>query len=344
MKKLYSLFTFILCAFLAAGCSEEEEVKVEKLKILSSDVQFDCWGGSGAIKVDASGQAFTATSSQEWCSVAVSDGEITLTVPQYKGLPARTSLIVITSGNESTRVAVTQMGNIAEPDIFDHQFPLEGGEVTFSVKTLDEITVECDADWLTYSIDGANITFTAPAIPGGNLREYQPSIKCGVNEYRPVLSQTNMLGAYRMLYNMDGNTVEASCVIEATDKPNVFKVIPTGALFNDPFLVHFRDNMLVIKCAQRFATAYFVNGTEIVVWLTAYNNQGYFIRNETVEYVAPLNVTDGKFTWVFQDNETWESGGVIYPVGGLFYAGYNKANEDERLYGWILTDLVLQGI
>lgn len=89
-----------------------------------------------------------------------------------------------------------------------------------------------------------------------------------------------------MLYNMDGNTVEASCVIEATDKPNVFKVIPTGALFNDPFLVHFRDNMLVIKCAQRFATAYFVNGIEIVVWLTAYNNQGYFIRNETVEYVA----------------------------------------------------------
>lgn len=334
MKKLYTLCTFILCAFWAAGCSDDDnEPLVETLKVISSEVEYTCWGGSGVIEVEAL-QPVQATSSQSWCAVSVDGDHIRLTVEENKDLPARTSLIVVKSGGEQARIAITQLGAIVDTDMADHEFPLGGGSVTYHVKSINDIRVESEPAWVTHTLDGESLTFTGTKCPDGSIREGQAVVKCGVSKYTITFSQVNMLGKYRMLYN-DGNgkPVEASCVLSETEESGILKLSPAGSIFDVPFKVSYADGVMSISCNQ-FIGNY--NNNTLAVWLTAYCTKGYYNKNDQVTYIAPIKVVDEKINWTFRDSQTWKD----FSVDGLFYAGFSP--EGKLTGAWSLTDLVLQ--
>lgn len=63
MKKLYGIFSILLCFFLA-GCDDDSNEGGPALSIVKSDINFTAAGGNGTIEMAAEG-TITATSDKD---------------------------------------------------------------------------------------------------------------------------------------------------------------------------------------------------------------------------------------------------------------------------------------
>ena len=78
IKKIYTLL-LMACCIGFVGCSDDDETVQATLKVVKSDVSYDCFGGEGTIEVN-SADPVTATSSVNWCQATASGNVIQLKV------------------------------------------------------------------------------------------------------------------------------------------------------------------------------------------------------------------------------------------------------------------------
>lgn len=153
MKKFLNIFAILVIATAFMACSDNENTYVDNsLKVVSSNVAFDCKGGNGYVEVDqAVVEAITAA---DWVSTKVEGNKVTFTVsPNKASRESRNAKLVIKSAQSSVIVAVSQYGYIFNAGNIN-EISLEGQATTYllTVKSSDVPTiVECP-EWVTATV------------------------------------------------------------------------------------------------------------------------------------------------------------------------------------------------
>lgn len=317
MKKLYYIITLILCLFWT-GCSDDDNNADETLlKVVSSEVSFDCAGGTGSIDV-ASSMAISATSTEEWCQVAVDANKINVTVSPNLLISSRTAMVTISAGSEMTQVPVYQLGDIFDTNLTSTDFTAKGGEVTFYVKSNWKVEFEgVDETWLScnYSAADQQVTITvAPLAEGGKFRSNTIKVKSGTHEVSVTFTQINIVGKYACYINA-GKDGYGTCLIEETEKDFLYKVTPSGSAYDAPYYAKYRDGQLAIYFGQYLGP--YKDETYPYLYLCAYDKTGHLTWGNSIEYVAPINTVniEGLMMLVFGDNGSWSG----QKVDGFYY-------------------------
>ena len=101
MKKLLNIFILTLC-MLIAGCDNDDS-SVSVLKVIQSDVTFKAAGGTGSIRIEATGDV-TAVADADWCTIKETSHEmVTFDVKENYDFPGRSAQIIIRNEAESNR-------------------------------------------------------------------------------------------------------------------------------------------------------------------------------------------------------------------------------------------------
>lgn len=338
MKKYVSiLLAFLLWAGFA-GCSDDENAPDARLlKVTESEVTFDFEGGTGYIRF-VSELPVQASSTGDWCHVSVGGKEVTVTVDMNNRAESRSAQVIIKAGAEETAVPVYQAGEkmlLQMPAT--SVLPYVGGDLTLQCNTLHPIEVTLDDDsWLTCRVgDDGLLTFTAQPLLYVGERVCNVTVSAGVHQQSFALSQAYWKvkeGAYNCFANGEPY---GTCLIEEIEE-NVYKIDPSGSIFDAPYIATLRGKEFVINFGQVIGYFEYSKGSNVV--LCAYNKAGYLNPGSKLEYVAVLGVNnaDGKSVLEFKDTGTWSG----YTVDGLYYGLYdNSWNFSGAGFG-AATDLV----
>lgn len=326
MKNIYAIMTLMLC-ILFVGCSDDDgNAGVQSLRVVSSDVSFDCKGGTGSIRVESS-SAISASSSEEWCQLSVKENVVDMTISPNLLIGSRSAMVVIRAGEEETRVPVYQLGDIFDTDLKSTDFTANGGELTFRVKSNWDVSFEdVDETWITctYSAEDEQVTVKAlPLAEGGKYRMNTVKVKSGTHEFPVTFTQVNVAGKYACYMN-GGSGAYGTCLIEETETDFLYKITPTGSAYDAPYYAKCRNGQFVIYFGQYLGT--YNNKDFPCVYLCGYDKTGRLIWGNAQEYVAPLNGvnSEGKMTLVFEDNGSWSG----YNVDGFYYGLFSDLLEN----------------
>lgn len=326
MEKVYIIMTWMLCILFAACSDNDNNAGVPSLKVVSSDVSFDCKGGTGSIRMEAS-STITAESTEEWCQVAVADQAVNITVPVNKLIGSRSAMVLIRAGKEETRVPVYQMGDIFDTDLKNTDVTADGGEMEFHVKSIWDVEFEgVDDTWITYTYSAKDERMTIKAAPlteGGKYRADTIRVKADTHEISVIFRQANMAGKYSC-FSDGGSNAYGTCLIEKTDTAFLYKVTPTGSTYDAPYYAKCRGGEFVIYFGQYLGK--YNNNNYPRIYLCAHDNNPIdHSPLPSIEYVAPLDAvySDGQMLLTFKDNGTWRG----HKVDGFFYGAFSDFLE-----------------
>lgn len=329
MKQIYAILATLLFGVLFIGCSDDDnDGNVRLLKVIRSEVAFECPGGTGTIEVEAVHQV-TATTTESWCVASVSGNIITVTAEINSSGSSRSAMVLIKSGDETEKVPVYQLGDFLAESLKDTDFTENGGIVKFPVRSSWDVSVEDVADdWVTctYSKELGELTIeVAPMEQSVKFRKNTIKVKGGEKEKLVTVFQTNDMSGDYVCFVNGGNSNYGTCVLERdAEEPDVYKVTPTGSLVDEPYYAKTRNGKLVINFGQYLGT---VEDTAAPhCYLCGYDRKGYLTWSSTVEYVAPLDVVDvdGEQLLVFGDTGTWAG----QSVDGYYYGKFDKTLEE----------------
>lgn len=331
MEKVYIIMAWMLCILFAACSDNDNHAGLPSLKVVSSDVSFDCKGGTGSIRIEAS-SPITAESTEEWCQAAMADQVVNITVPANKLIGSRSAMVLIRAGKEETRVPVYQMGDIFETDLKNTDFTADGGETVFRVKSIWDVELEgVDDTWITCTYSAKDEQMTVKATPlteGGKYRADTIKVKSDTHEISVIFRQANMAGKYNC-YKDNATQAYGSCLIERTDTAFLYKITPAGSTYNAPYYAKYREGQFVIYFGQYLGE--FNNPKYPRIYLCAYDSNKRALNWLTSnEYVAPLDAvdTDGQMSLVFNDNGSWSG----HKVDGFYYGAFSDLLEKGGKY------------
>lgn len=326
MKNIYAIVTLMLC-ILFVGCSDDDDnAGVQSLRVISSDVSFDCKGGTGSIRVESS-STISASSTEEWCQLSVKENVVDMTIAPNLLIGSRSAMVVIRAGEEETRVPIYQLGDIFDTDLKNTDFTAKGGELTFRVKSNWEVSFEgVDETWITCTYSAADEQVTVKALPlteGGKYRMNTVKVKSGSHELSVTFTQVNMAGKYACFIN-GGNNGYGTCLIEETETDFLYKITPTGSAYDAPYYAKCKNGQFVISFGQYLGVI--SHASHPHVYLCAYDRAGRLSWGTSVEYVAPLDVvySNGQMFLVFEDNGTWSG----QKVDGFYYGLFTDLLEN----------------
>lgn len=173
MYKNSLLWMFTMLIIVATSCSDDSQVISEQtLKVLTSDLDFTADGGTGTITLSSESRITSATSSDSWCAVSLTDANtVTVKVSSYSELPSRVATITIKDAvGSEVHVAATQTGFVLSVDGDRIVVGDDEGSTSVSITHTSPVTLESSADWLTASISGKTITVNCTENSTGNVR------------------------------------------------------------------------------------------------------------------------------------------------------------------------------
>lgn len=162
MKQLFrSLLTvmIIFSVFFLTSCTKTESSVTSRLMLSENSVVFAAGGGNKSIVLTPFPEnelwEASCADSQEWFTLTVSSNTLEIEAKPNHSTESRSGAVVLTSPEgrfDQYTVNVYQEG--AAPLEFsttatDHHFDSEGGEISFSVESNYQWTVEYDCSWLT---------------------------------------------------------------------------------------------------------------------------------------------------------------------------------------------------
>lgn len=149
----------LLYLFLLPSCKEAEFDLPSQLTLSQNSVVFDMKGTAQTIGISPFPENLEWDASykedSEWFSFECNDNSLTVKAKPNYSTESRTGCIVLTSPDgEFEPYEVGVMQEAAEPLEFsttadDYAFDSEGGEISFTVKSNYDWTLEYDASWLT---------------------------------------------------------------------------------------------------------------------------------------------------------------------------------------------------
>ena len=156
-----SLFYVVIVGLIPVlnSCKETEPTILYHLSISEHGVAFDMAGGTKSIQVlpfpEAEAWEAAYDVQEDWFTFEAGSNALTVTAEPNYETETRTGAIVITSPEghfEPYQISVMQEAGQAlefATTAADYSFDSEGGEVTYTVSSNYEWTLEYDADWLT---------------------------------------------------------------------------------------------------------------------------------------------------------------------------------------------------
>lgn len=193
MKKI---FLILLAAVLLAGCSDDgnDRVDLGYLELVSSNVEFSYKGGSGEIVVRSPG-TITATAASSWVTTEVSGSVVRVTVPVLTDLQTRSSSVLLSNGERSVVVPVSQTSFAVTLSATSLSFAKEAGAKTVSFEPLSvPISAVSTAEWATATVnnDGETVRVSA-AENRGNARTAVVTLSGGGPKATIDVSQASAL-------------------------------------------------------------------------------------------------------------------------------------------------------
>lgn len=306
MKKIINILALLLCTFVASCGDEDTNDDTSALKVLSSEVTFDAAGGTGSIKVAATG-AITVESNKEWCQVTVKDNAVNVIVGENNDMSNRTAVVTISLGEVKTMVAVTQgpVVTFYRKSELGHVFTYAGGEATVYFSSTANYKVEIPENaqsWLTYTVNKENQTLTFTAAASAEKTPRGAAVKVVAGKKTIVYN----IGEYEMkdiagdwivsFTDFDGQRLSGPITVTPVEtNPTFFSLNGISGFFNG--IAVFEDNALRIKGGMKLGkySIYFV-------YTAILSAGGYVSFSSLADYVAYPSSENGKFKLIFGDN------------------------------------------
>lgn len=342
MKKLYSLLMLLTMCVAFIGCSDDNDDATEQtLQVISSTPEFEVNGGTSTIEF-SSAFPVTATSSAEWCTVTVNGNTATLTVSANPRIESRSAVITLTNGTNETAIPIYQKGIVlfdtTLEDNSEMVFGTEGGDISYQLKSDADIQFSgFNESWVTYTWENDVFTLHIQSLPD-DIRYRTCNIQLSVEmhqlNFTVTQKNTNITGEW-YCYADGGNTPYGTCLIEATETANRYKVTPTGSVYDAPYYITVRGTEVVINFGQILGP-YPDNPAEYIVLCVWDQTNRTLTWSTTIEYVAPINFSeDGTHTiLVFGDNGTWTD----HNTEGFYYSITNNGQPTGT--GWGVANIV----
>lgn len=218
---------------LSYSCGDDDK-EVSDFKIIKTDLEESPVFLKGTIELSSADFEFTVL--HDWCKVARENNILKIEATENYDFLNRSTEIVITSGDVTYRVPITQTGILFEftDDKFKYlSYSLMGGDRTIRlIANVDyEISIpEKDKEWLSIEKvkeDSLKIVVA----PGAEARRsnitfkyFEKEIKAVVDQYN-YLSYVELLGPAQMTYtNSKGERVETEIVFEEKVKNQEFYI------------------------------------------------------------------------------------------------------------------------
>jgi hypothetical protein len=193
MKNIYKFLVLILTVGVSA-CSDSDEPSEDTgaLSVVETSVSFPQAGGNdGFIKVNLT-DGYTATSSQNWCTLDIEKDVIKVSAVANPQLGSRAALVTVASGNQRKEVAVYQYGvimTVEQTELFfdSNDGPENPQKVKISANSTPTVTV---ADpWVTATIIEDTLTVYCNNFP---TDERSTTVTVTVGEVETVITVTQV--------------------------------------------------------------------------------------------------------------------------------------------------------
>ncbi len=166
------IYDFILsfCILLSISCTSDNNIDDDSLRIVESNLVFNSNGGTGSITIEST-SPFNIKSSESWCTV---DGtkNATVSVEPNHNIEGRSAVLTITTDRGAVSyVPVVQAGHILMvygDSIIGVDNNAHYREIDIS--SSDGVSVICDQEWLTGSINGTKLILQTEKNKTGGIR------------------------------------------------------------------------------------------------------------------------------------------------------------------------------
>ncbi|WBL24920.1 cellulase family glycosylhydrolase [Zunongwangia sp. HGR-M22] len=152
LLKLTFIFLAVLAIPFLVSCSDDDEVVASKsldFSVYPSEIDFASNGGNNVLNVNSS-QAWTIEGGGEWLSWSEGSAEgskkVNLSASQNQDTIARSSMITITSGDQSFNVNISQQAMVPEPSD-EIVFAVEPDSTDMSEMSAVEFASQIDIGW-----------------------------------------------------------------------------------------------------------------------------------------------------------------------------------------------------
>ena len=183
MKRIYRITLLVVGCFLGlVSCRQKEEEPIEwrtELQVVSSDLVFSPFGGSGSAVLNLSGASVTSNAS--WCQASVSGETINVTVGEWGGLESRYAVLTASRNGENVDITVMQYGvNFAGVDLPSSLTVTgEAGTYSYPCSANASINVSSDADWISSSVANGSLDLTIPKNTEKSVRSATVTVTIG---------------------------------------------------------------------------------------------------------------------------------------------------------------------
>ena len=280
-EKRHSLPLFSLCMiglFFLFSCSDKgtETEDNQYFQVVRTDTDIDYTGGSVVIQTNVDG--VEAHSKDTWLTSEVSGSQVRLTASANPGYESRTTMVLLTYGDEIQQVPITQLGIISIVDVYSYDFQEHGGSKGFLWKTDQEYKITgVDPSWLSYEIKGDSIYFKSAA-----LGIYDDTRSCTVNitastyynkevvfrQVAPPLSYELIPGNYTLEYTRWVGSEKLRTDVKLVEKEAGRTFVLKGLAFDITVLFDSGQPGIAIKSQQLH------KADNQDVWLAAWEGQG----------------------------------------------------------------------
>ena len=216
-----------------SSCRKDDPTtKTERtLRVLSSDHNFTAAGGTGTITLAEGG--FTAKSEASWITLGATDGaKVSFTVAPFTEPTTRTGLIILTRGDETQQVAISQLGAYSYVSDLESAYTIERKGGTIELMLVgdirpSEVKIEGLPEWASFKIEDKKLLIT---VESTNVfqREANLTLKLSdlytkrfrlIQSYGP-LGYNAMLGDYTLTY------IAADIPVAFEEKTNTLTIKP----------------------------------------------------------------------------------------------------------------------
>lgn len=290
MKKvIYILIISLAVGTFLIGCDDNAyKEPVKTLEVISSDLYFPWDGGEGTITMKADGK-ITPTSSQVWCTVHAEGNVVYVSVSMNDKYSGRTARVTITSGNESTYVAVTQRPAAFTIDALNMTIGDKEGTSSFAASSsVDPISASTEDTWiLNPRYENGKVIFDHEANPDATRRTGHISVTAGPITHKVAITQDNsgfatFLGDWNMEYAETDSTVYNRTLTFKTKVLNESFIV-SGLDLDYEFEIGYREDERMLVLPGQYLGKYEPEDTEYELFLYPVNSlgKGYAQVNES---------------------------------------------------------------
>lgn len=219
--------------------NSSDEVVESSFRVVSTEYKANAAASQGRIVTSEDG--FSVSTTAPWVKAEKTGAvEVKLQISENMSFEARTASVVLTKGETTLNVPITQSGRVNQIlGVKDQAVVKDGGSFAFSLAevidrgSLKVELAEADAAWVKHQIEGDQLQFVVDENTTGASRSAKVTISAGLFVKSFTITQggfsmDNLAGTYMIRFKTDPTKpfVEGEVPVRLLDKDQKLFVIP----------------------------------------------------------------------------------------------------------------------